>query len=63
MSDEIESQIRIHTKRAATTRGNTGEISVETINGHTITFEQIDEAVLKHKYLEDKLQETEGEAE
>ena len=47
-----EGQIRIHTKRADTTRGKTGESSVETINAHTVTSEQIEEAVEKHFELE-----------
>ncbi len=56
-----EGQIRIHTKRADTTRGKTGESSVETINAHTVTSEQIDEAVKRHFELEGKvIQATEG---
>ena len=50
-----EGQIRIHTKRADTTRGKTGESSVETINAHTVTSEQIEEAVEKHFELEKKV--------
>ena len=30
-----QTQIRIHTKQASTTRGNTGEYSIETINGQS----------------------------
>lgn len=57
-----EGQIRIHTKRADTTRGKTVESSVETINAHTVTSEQIDEAVNKHFELEKKvIQATEGD--
>ena len=50
-----EGQIRIHTKRADTTRGKTGESSVETINAHAVTSEQIDEAVERHFELEKKV--------
>ena len=50
-----EGQIRIHTKRADTTRGKTGESSVETINAQTVTSEQIDEAVKRHFELEGKV--------
>lgn len=57
-----EGQIRIHTKRADTTRGKTGESSVETINAHTVTSDQIDEAVKKHFELEEKvIQAIEGD--
>jgi len=50
--DEQLSQVRIHTKQASTTRGNTGEFSVETINAQLLTNADIEEAVARHKYLE-----------
>ena len=55
MSEGQETQIRIHTKQASTTRGNTGEYSLETINAQLLTHEMIVEAVAKHKYLIDEL--------
>jgi len=52
MPDEQVSQIRIHTKRAQTTRGSTGESSVETINAHDIPTAHVQLAVDTHFYLE-----------
>lgn len=52
-SYDEQTQIRIHTKQASTTRGNTGEYSVETINGQSLTEESMAKAVANHKRLVD----------
>ena len=51
MDNGIDSQIRIHTKQAKTTRGDTGEFSIETINAHTITTADMEQAVAQHAKL------------
>ena len=48
-----QTQIRIHTKQASTTRGNTGEYSIETSNGQSLTDESMVQAVANHKRLVD----------
>ena len=48
-----QTQIRIHTKQSSTTRGNTGEYSIETINGQSLTEESMAKAVANHKRLVD----------
>ena len=48
-----QTQIRIYTKQASTTRGNTGEYSIETINGQSLTDESMVQAVANHKRLVD----------
>ena len=51
METGIDSQIRIHTKQAKTTRGDTGEFSIETINAHTLTTSDMEQAVVQHAKL------------
>ena len=48
-----QTQISKHTKQASTTRGNTGEYSIETINGQSLTDESMVQAVANHKRLVD----------